>query len=76
MPRIYVPQSAKNEAMKVVANIAGAAAAAAGVGVAVKLTKDHHDKVVKNLKEKGHPHIVKEDHEAAPDKHELLSHTG
>lgn len=72
MPRIYVPTSMKNEAMKMAATIAGLATPA----VAIKLAKHHHDQLVKSLKEKGHPHVVREDHEGAPPNHELLSHTG
>jgi hypothetical protein len=77
MPRIYVPPSIKNKAMNLVAEVAGAATTGAAVGGAAKLVKEHHDKVVKRLKDEGHTHVVKEDHDkTAPQGHELLSHTG
>ena len=76
MPKIYVPPSAKNEAMRIIAQITGASTAAIGTGAAIKISKDHHDKAVKSLSDKGHSPVVKEDHESAPSNHVHVSHTG
>jgi hypothetical protein len=70
MPKIYVPPSEKNEAMKIFAEVAGKATIF-GTRVAWR----HHDEIVKRLKEGRHSHVVKEDHEAAPANHHLVSTT-
>lgn len=75
MAKIFVPTSIKNEAAKVVTSVLGAVVAGGFAGLGLKSVMPHqHDQIAKELKAKGHPHLVKEDHETAPAGYELLSH--
>lgn len=69
MPKVVVPASLKNEAMKIAMGVAGAA----GFAVAGSKVADHHHKKIKEkLKEAGHSHKELEHHEATPEGHVVL----